>query len=299
MPNSRVFLLALVLSAFSAPSGRSDDVMIQLGLRGQTIEGSPLSWSEQEIVLLGRDGRLWQFPPKEAKDFRKTADRFQGYAPSQYRATLLRELGRGYEVNGTSHYMVAHPDGQEALWPERFEGLYRLFLRYFSVRGLALQEPPFLLVGIVCRDRQEYVRHAARDGGPTARGVLGYYSSLTNRILLYDIGGGEQNQAAWQENAATVIHEATHQMAFNTGLHSRYVPQPLWLVEGLATMFEPIALGSPNPDGSRRERANPSRLRHFLDHVAPRHRPELLADVIANDKFFQVNPLVRMPSPGP
>ena len=37
---------------------------------------------------------------------------------------------------------------------------------------------------------------------------------------------------------ATVVHEATHQMAFNCGLHARLAPVPVWVSEGIATYFE-------------------------------------------------------------
>lgn len=38
--------------------------------------------------------------------------------------------------------------------------------------------------------------------------------------------------------AATVVHEAVHQLAFHTGVQSPYVQYPLWISEGLATAFE-------------------------------------------------------------
>jgi hypothetical protein len=37
---------------------------------------------------------------------------------------------------------------------------------------------------------------------------------------------------------ATVVHEATHQIAFNCGLQKRYADIPLWLCEGMAVYFE-------------------------------------------------------------
>jgi len=37
---------------------------------------------------------------------------------------------------------------------------------------------------------------------------------------------------------ATIIHEATHQIAFNSGLHARYADISLWVSEGLAVFFE-------------------------------------------------------------
>ena len=92
--------------------------MIELRLRSQRIEGSPLAWDDRTVHLLGRDGRLWEFHPDEATDFRKSSGRFRSYGVSELRAVLLRELGRGYEVSGTSHYLVAHP---RALFDRDFE----------------------------------------------------------------------------------------------------------------------------------------------------------------------------------
>ena len=37
---------------------------------------------------------------------------------------------------------------------------------------------------------------------------------------------------------ATIIHEATHQIAFNSGLQTRFADIPLWVSEGLAVFFE-------------------------------------------------------------
>ena len=37
---------------------------------------------------------------------------------------------------------------------------------------------------------------------------------------------------------ATIVHEATHQIAFNCGLQQRYADIPLWLCEGMAVYFE-------------------------------------------------------------
>jgi len=45
---------------------------------------------------------------------------------------------------------------------------------------------------------------------------------------------------------ATIVHEATHQIAFNCGLQTRFSPSPVWLSEGLAVYFE-----TPDLSGSR------------------------------------------------
>ena len=135
----RPFLAAVVAIGCcrcSALAAGPAQAMVEFMLHGREVEGVPIYWNDEQVHLLGRDGRLWQFEPTEASDFRKTSAHFHGYSPSEFRAVLLRELGGGYEVSGTGHYLVAHPRGQRDKWAERFEELYRSFVHYFSVRGL-------------------------------------------------------------------------------------------------------------------------------------------------------------------
>jgi hypothetical protein len=280
--------LAVAVWSASAHAETGANWMLKLTLQGQTIEGMPLHWSEERVYLLGRDGRLWDFPPGEARDYRKTSNRFQSYSVSELRAILLRELGNRFDVSGTSHYLVAHPKGQRDQWAERFEDLYRSFVHYFSVRGFRLTEPPAPLVGIVCHDQAEFRRYSAKEG-MMANGVLGYYSLENNRIVVYDIGGERGSASDWQETAATIIHEATHQIACNTGIHSRYTPPPLWVVEGLATLFEAPGVYDSRRYSQRSDRINQGRFRDF-QKVIPRHRPDLLANLVATDKWFRTSP---------
>ena len=213
------------------------ELMVEFSLDGQKVEGTPLAWDRSVVHLLGRDGRLWEFDPEKALDFRKTADRFRSYSVSDLRGMLLRELGSGYEVSGTGHYLVAHPRRQGDKWPRRFEELYRSFVHYFSVRGFKPVKLPFPLLAVVCKDRGDFLRYLAQWGSPGSAGAVGYYLPELNRIILYDMGV-KQDSKDWQVNASVIIHEATHQAAFNTGVHSRYTPPPVWVAEGLATMFE-------------------------------------------------------------
>ena len=284
----------LLLVAAFAVGGRpccpvSADEMIELTLQGKKIEGLPIRWNEEEIHLLGRDGRLWEFAPDEASNFRKMSSSFRGYSPSELRAVLLSELGNDYEVSGTGHYLIAHPRGQRDKWPERFEDLYRSFVHYFTVRGFTPSPPPFPLVGIVCRNQNEFIRLSAAQGQPVGSGILGYYEINTNRIAMFDMGG-HTNSAHWQRNAAVLIHEATHQLAFNTGIHSRYHRPPLWAVEGLAMLFEAPGVNDSRNYTQPGDRVNRDRLTAFRKGVAPYHRPELLKAITASDEVFRLRP---------
>lgn len=290
---ARIWALLGLVWAWAVPAGAAQPAAwtLELTLHGRRIEGMPLAWDRQQVVLLGRDGQLWQFHPGQAREFRKVSDRFQGYCASELRASLLRQLGKHYEVSGTGHYLVAHPAGMKDQWADRFERLYRTFIRYFSVRGFSLQEPPFLLIAVVCKDREDFLRQAAAGQIAAGRGLLGYYSTQTNRIVLYDPTGTVPASERWQQAAMTVIHEATHQVAFNTGVHSRYSPPPMWVAEGLATMFERVGAGQADPNGTRQARLHPGWYRRFQEDPAGQQRSQRLAELVASDGLFDSEPV--------
>jgi len=54
------------------------------------------------------------------------------------------------------------------------------------------------------------------------------YAAQVNRL----------NAAAGLNNIASTVHEAVHQLAYNSGIQSRRVRYPFWVSEGLATSFE-------------------------------------------------------------
>jgi hypothetical protein len=84
----------------------------------------------------------------------------------------------------------------------------------------------------------------------------------------------------------TMLHEATHQAAFNTGLHTRLGENPKWVVEGLATVFE--APGVRNSGGSAgvATRINRERFIWFGDYAKSRRKAKSLETFISNDDLF-------------
>jgi hypothetical protein len=276
-----LFLLTAPLAA--AEPKRTIDV----NLRGQHIEGLPLIWSNDHL-LMARDGRMWSFKPNQVRDVRQTASTFQSFSATEVRAHLAGELGSAFEISGTGHYLVAHAPGQRDYWSKRFEDLYRSFVHYFQVRGFRLHDPEFPLVAIVFRNQDDFLAYARREGAQIGPGVLGYYSPVSNRISLFDVGGGRAKSEDWHENADTIIHEATHQTAFNTGVHRRFGSTPRWLVEGLGTMFEAEGVWDSAHHSSRASRYNRGRLAQFQRLLASRPA-KLLEDIIVHDRLFQSN----------
>lgn len=276
---------AAILCGAPLPAAGPGQTVLDLKLGEQRLEGVLLKLTTSQADLLTRDGRLWEFNPAKAKDFRKLAAPFRAYTAAEMRARLSQELGKTFEITGTGHYLVAHAPGQRDYWSQRFEDLYRSFVRYFAIRGFRLREPEFPLVAIVFRNQNDFLHYAQSEGSPAAGNVLGYYSRVSNRIALFDQGAGAADASDWQQNAATIIHEASHQTAFNTGIHARFADQPRWVVEGLGTMFEAPGVWDSSRYPTKEDRFNRGRLRQFQQYQ-PRRPPGSLAEFVSSDRPF-------------
>jgi len=254
------------------------------------------------LLLLAGDGTLWTIEPNQIVERRADAEPFQPLSRDALSKQLLRELPSGFEVHSTHHYLICHNTSREyAAWcGALFERLYKAFVNYWSRKGLKLHEPEMPLIAVVFDSPQSYAQYSASELGEAADSIVGYYSLRTNRIAMYDLAGVESLRAAGdrrgtaahinrmlsrpeaEQLVATIIHEATHQIAFNSGLQTRFADIPLWVSEGLAAYFETPDLQSAK--GWRTIGAvNPTRLARFRQYMA--HRPSgSLASLIADDK---------------
>ena len=284
-------ILSLILTAMFITCGRAvggpADFMLRTRVDGRMVEGQPLAWTDAQMLLLGRDGRLYDFDPRKAKNSRKIAPRFSGYPMSTMKEELYGEFGKHSDITTTQHYIVVHPTGQKSQWANRFEELYRSFNHYFRVRGFQPQDPPYPLVAIVFPNERDYFAYASKDGASLQPGTLGHYSPESNRVFLFDTrsDGGD-----WHLNAETIIHEATHQTAFNTGIHSRFAYAPRWLVEGLATMYEARGVYDSQTADRREDRINQGRLRDFQSFASGRRPEGYMVRLIESDSAFRINP---------
>ncbi|MEX2115050.1 MAG: DUF1570 domain-containing protein [Pirellulales bacterium] len=287
-----VILFALVLTSGASQllGAPRDQFTMSVDIDGADVEGMPLAWSNERVYLLGRDGRLWEFPPNGATRFRKTSPSFSSYSAAEMRARLERELGGRLEVTGTGHYLVAHPPGKSALWSNRFEQLYRSCVQYFGLRSLRVHEPAFPLVAIVWPRFEDFQHYAASQGSSVSPGVLGFYSPISNRVMLYDQGAVSAASRVWQENESTIIHEATHQMAFNIGVHNRFTTTPLWVAEGLGTMFEARGVWNWSDFPRQSDRINRPRLMQFRQWQQLGRQSGAFVNLVGSDRQFETNP---------
>lgn len=260
--------------------------MMLTQVKGEQIEGQPLLWDDGRMVLLARDGQLHEFHPQAAQKSRKTGAGFRAYSADEMRSRLQKEFGESFVVTNTQHFVVVHPRGEWSAWAERLESLYRSFTHSMQVRGFKIREPRVPLVAIVFLNQSEYYRHAASSGNPLAPGTLGHYDPRSNRIFLFDAASTSGED--WSVNAETIIHEATHQTAYNVGVHQRFAKQPRWLVEGLAMMFEARGVWDSRSTYTQADRINYGRLYDFRHYHASRPSG-MIKSLVATDQLFRTN----------
>ncbi|MBI3464765.1 MAG: DUF1570 domain-containing protein [Planctomycetes bacterium] len=167
------------------------------------------------------------------------------------------------------------PRAQERL--DLLELVYESFLMTFYSRGVELEIPKERMKVVLFNDYQNYLDFAKRLD-PGLQSAIGFWDPKRNVSVFFDHATDEtfkalqkmsdqlqrQKEEAFrlkakgvgdmiqfantlelliqvaQENQdiEVVSHEATHQLAGNTGLFPRHVMIPSWVHEGMATYFE-------------------------------------------------------------
>ena len=86
------------------------------------------------------------------------------------------------------------------------------------------------------------------------------------------------------QNVSVTIHEATHQLGYTCGIHSKYYENPKWLVEGLAMYFEAGDEGSWDRPGL----LNRNRIQSYMKAHKAGTLPTL-KNLITIDKIFELS----------
>ncbi len=300
---------ASALTALIALAPATSSAVEQITLRRDDgdlhVEGRVLVTAADGGLLLETPaGALVTIEPADL--LRRTSDDepFQPLDAAALAKQVLAELPAGFEAHHTAHYVVCHNTSRAyAQWCGGvFERLYAAFTNFWSRRDFELRAPEFPLVAIVFADQEGYADYTRRELQNAAT-MLGYFNLKTNRMALVDLTGMARlrsprsrrgsaaeinlllSQPAAERSVATIVHEATHQIAFNTGLSARLADIPLWSSEGLAMYFETPDLGSGK--GWRTIGAvNRVRLEQFRDYL-PRRPADSLRTLVQDDRRFR------------
>ncbi|WP_425614286.1 DUF1570 domain-containing protein [Anatilimnocola sp. NA78] len=295
--------LLLVIS-LSAPLQAVEQVSINQAGKTRVLTGKVMVEAEDGgLLLLTRDGKLWPLPKEEITDRRSDDKLFQPLTKPEFTKQLLETLPAGFKVFQTRHYTICYNTSPGyAQWVGAlYERLYSAFYSYWPRKGAELREPEFPLAAIVFDSRENYELYARNELGDSTKSIMGYYSLHTNLVTMYDLTGlaemrfaGDRtaarisqvlSQPNAERNVATIVHEATHQLAFNSGLQQRFTDTPFWVSEGLAVFFE-----TPDLDNSKGWRnvgaVNRYNLINFRKYLKTR-QPGSLALLLGDDKRFR------------
>lgn len=255
------------------------------------------------LLIQDASGVQWGITPDEITN--RDSDAIP-YAPSdqaEMSDRLLKEFPDGFRIHTTAHYVICYNTSPAyAEWcGSLYERLFLAFRTYWKNRGFKLHDPELPLVALVFESQRSYAAYAKSEIGDATSKIIGYYSPQSNRVVMYDLTGSEANGTGRRSSAAhinqllmrpgaertvaTIIHEATHQIAFNCGLQTRFADIPLWLSEGMAIYFETPDLRSSK--GWRKfGGVNKVRLSDFRRYL--RNRPsDSLATLISKDDRFR------------
>ena len=293
--------LSLRLSSAQEITGKKEKGVVTLKIvrDGKTFYGMPLATDGKQLAVVRWDGRLTTFPANEkSAKISVYSKGFKPYSTEELKSRLKKHFGNRYAVSTTDHFVVIHPnnggDG-EKYWAQPFEQFYIRLRNYFNAHGFKTSAPEFPMVAIVLRSRGEFNRRLDAEA-EYSKNVLGYYSTVTNRITTYDPTKAslkiqrETPNRNWLLSSSTIIHETAHQVAFNCGIHNRFSTVPKWTSEGVAMLCETPGVYNYKNSPSIESRINRTRLKSFRKLTEAGKTKGKLLDLIENDRMFETDP---------
>jgi hypothetical protein len=235
------------------------------------------------MIVIGQDGWMHSLDPQDPQlRVRSIPESFSPASANQLRGELQAEFGREFEVRTTNHFLVVQPRGRGERWPQLFEQSHRSFIGYMDKRGVEVRRGRFPMIAIVFPDEAAMYREFEKRDLNVKR-VVGLYSGDSNRVMTHDGGYSLQVEA-------TVRHEAAHQSAFNSGVHSRVNDTPRWITEGLGQMFEPRSMTDSQGSSRSSDRVNHESLQYLRRNFKSEQDPsfnESLMQLISDDSMFE------------
>ena len=304
--NFKPHLVFWLLAVASQAVWALDQVVMEEDGKSVRLSGKVLTEAQNGGLLVqDQEGVLIAVQPQQLVSRTRDDTPFSFLSAEELQARLLERLPSGFRAHTTLHYLICYNTSPVyAKWcGSLYERLFQAFYNYWERRGLKLKEPELPLVALVFADQSSYERSARSELGDASLSVVGFYSLRTNRVTMFDLTGSHGlrgpvgrftstaqissllMQPSAERLVATIIHEATHQIAYNCSLHTRYADIPQWVSEGLAVFFETPDLRS--SQGWRNiGGVSASRLAQFRHYLATRP-PESLRSLVEDNKRFR------------
>ncbi len=285
-----------------AQTAQSDGMVTEVRIEE---EGSPLrvrgrlvaEGSDGALLLEDVDGKYRLISAKAVQERTSTADSFQLVSDEDFGRRLLAEVGEGFEIRETQHFLICSNSSEaySDFCGRLLEKVFEEFIAMTGDLGLTLRIPDRRLPILIFTSASEFQAHASRIHPETPfEDTPGFYTVRDNQVLLSDLTRDRSLRTAAIRKKlaesplqlATIIHEAVHQLAFNTGLQNRFADNPVWFSEGLALYFEQTSVRSPllwSKPGTTNARHHPEFVRLAADGTLPIPLTELLT----SDQAFQ------------
>ena len=299
-----VVLLTAVFCSSINPILSGDEITIVRNGKSTELAGHIVVEAEDNSILFcGRDGQLLILKPDEIQGKKVEGVEVEPLTRKELGKQMLKELPADFKIHEAGQFVIAYQT--EKAYARWVGGLYTRLFRGFGdywtkKKKFKLQKPEFPLGVIIFADRSQYCEFVRRELGIDPGTMVAYYNLMTNRVAMYDLTAAQKapgekadddrriaevlNKPAAIPMVATVIHEGTHQLMFNTGMQVRFSDTPLWINEGLAMFFE-----TPDLTNSRGWRKigepNPMRLFHFRANLEQRD-PASLEKMLSSDNPF-------------
>lgn len=260
------------------------------------------------LLFLGSDGQLWSIYGTDIISREEMDGPMQPMTKEEIYEKYKEELPPGFLIRTTKHYVIIYNTSDAyAQWAgELFERVYRTFYNYWGQRDfrrvIELEEPRFPLVALVFRDRTSYLTFAERQLGEEARAMIGFYNQESNRMVSYDLTGANATGGApsskemvnrilsrpgAERTVATVVHEAVHQISYNSGLQVRLAANPRWVSEGMAMFFESPKPNSPT--GWAMGNVNIHNYKLFAQYTRNRPADSLVSLITSDSRMLDSN----------
>lgn len=192
-------------------------------------------------------------------------DKFRGYADQTYviGMVLAEPLPKLYEAKAGTLLKKG------AAFMRTVEKVFLEFVDDLKIDIVKARYPLVLLIFETDDDFVKYTNEETGGRGLTAGNILGYYSGLTNHLVI---------RMSECHTFETPLHEAIHQQVYNRGVLQRLSPAPAWFNEGIATGFE---------GNGERINAGPLKVIPRYARQAARSRNVDWDDVVADDRAFR------------
>jgi hypothetical protein len=269
-----------------------------------SIEGRVLVRASDGVLLEDPARRLWTIPSVRLETETTTERPFEFFDSTQLGNRLIEEchsagIDTDFHVHTTKNYAIAAstPDAYSQWTGQLLERMQIAFQSYWKNRRFELTPLAAPLPVLILSNQTQFAKMAEFDKTPASANGQGYYLVTANRIVLFDLTASRADSPATTiaeihrraqqipASVATVVHEATHQIAFNRGMHQRYADNPVWLTEGMAMYFEAPGLKS-RRGWSGIGKVNAARLFRFREFLKTRRQPDSIETLVRDNGRF-------------